>query len=125
MMETINHEKLFNDRINARLRSEEWDLGVARDVFRRRRNRHYLIGASGSLGSMAAAVLVALFLTAAPDATRYGEGVNALVNAQIQGTYNQVFAGRTAADNSTAVFAEAQFDDSTDAMIDETLEQRL
>ncbi|HNW27929.1 MAG TPA: hypothetical protein PKN50_05605 [Spirochaetota bacterium] len=124
-METINHDMLFDDRINARLRSDEWDLGVARNVIRRRRKKQYLIGASGSLGSMAAAVLVAFFLTAAPEATRYGEGVNALVNAQVQGTYDQVFAGRASAESGTAVFAEAQFDDGIDTMIDETLAERL
>ena len=124
-METINHDMLCNDRIEARLRSDEWDLGVERNVIRRRRKKQYLIGASGSLGSMAAAVLVALCLTAAPEATRYGEGVNTLVNAQVQGTYDQVFAGRTASESGNAVFAEAQFDDSTDAMIDETLAERL
>jgi hypothetical protein len=124
-VETTNHEKFFNDRIDARLRSDEWDLGVARKIIRRRRKKQYLIGASGSLGSMAAAVLVAFFITAAPEATRYGEGVNTLVNAQVQGTYSQVFPERASAESSAAVFAEAQFDDSTDTMIEETLEQRL
>ncbi len=125
MREAMNHEKLFNDRINARLNSDEWDLGVARDVFHRRRRKHYIFGVSGSLGSMAAAVLVVLFLTAAPEATKYGEGLNSLVNAQVQGTWNQVFAGIQAAESDTAVFVEAEYDESVDAMIDETLSERL
>ncbi len=124
-MEPANNEQFFNDRIDARLKSAEWDLGVARHVFRRRRKKQYIFGVSGSLGSMAAAVLVALFLTAAPESTRYGEEMNRLVNAQVDGTWKQVFAGRTAANSNTAVFTEAQFDDSIDTMIDETLEQRL
>jgi hypothetical protein len=124
-MEPVNNEKLFDDRINARLKSETWDLGVARNVFRRRRRKHYLFGISGSVGSMAAAVLLALFLTAAPEGTQYGEGMNRFVNAQVQGTWNQVFAGSQAQDSREAVFGEAEYDASVDTMIDETLSERL
>jgi hypothetical protein len=125
MMEAINNEKLFSERINARLKSEEWDLGVARDVFRRRRRKRYILGASGSVGSMAAAVLVALFLTAAPHGSKYGEGLNSFVNAQVQGTYRQVFDDKQATGSDETVFVEAEYDASVDTMIDETLSERL
>ncbi len=124
-MEAMNHEKLFNERINARLKSGEWDLGVARDVFRRRRRKHYLFGVSGSIGSMAAAVLIALFLTAAPEGTKYGEGLNSFVNAQVRGTYRQVFADKQVPVSDESVFGETEYDASVDTMIDETLSERL
>lgn len=120
-----NNEQFYDSRINARMKSAEWDLGMARNVLRRRRRKQYLLGASGSAGSVAAAVILALFLTAMPAGTRYGEGLNSFVNAQVQGTWNQVFAGANAQVKTNSVFVEAEFDQSVDTMIDETLAQRL
>jgi hypothetical protein len=124
-MEPVNNERLFNERIDARLKSAEWDLGMARTVLGRRRRKRYILGISGSVGSMAAAALVALLVTAAPEGTPYGEELHSLVNAQVQGTWNQVFADRRVVDGGRAIFEETQFDTTVDTMIDETLAQRL
>jgi len=124
-MEPVNNERLFSERIDARLKSAEWDLGVARGVLGRRRRNRYIFGFSGSIGFVAAAVLVALFLTASPEATQYGEGLHSLVNAQVRGTWNQVFADRQTVESDASIFVETQDDAGVDAMIDATLSQRL
>lgn len=124
-MEPGNNEGFFNERIDARLKSAEWDLAMARTVLGRRRKKRYILGVSGSVGSMAAAALVALLVTAAPEVTPYGEGLHSLVNAQVRGTWNQVFADRQASESDTSIFVETQDDPGVDTIIDETLAQRL
>lgn len=124
-MEPVNNERLFNERIDARLKSAEWDLGVARGVLGRRRRNRYIFGFSGSIASMAAAVILVLVMTAAPERTPNGEGLHSLVNAQVRGTWNQVFADRQVVESDASIFVETQDDAGVDAMIDATLSERL
>ena len=115
-MKAVNSEALFNAQIDARLKSDAWNREVARNVYRQRRKTRYRTGVSGLIGSLAAAALIALFLTTGiQEGSREGDELNALVNAQVEGTWNRVFADTRVPES----------DDTLDALIDDTLAERL
>jgi hypothetical protein len=125
MMETMN-EKRFDDRIAARLKSDEWDLRIAGRVLRRRRTKRLGIAAAGTASSLAlAATLVFAVLPGLWGGAKTGEELNYFVNAQVTGTWNTVFTESAMAVGTESSVTDAQYDDDMDAMIDETLEQRL
>jgi hypothetical protein len=126
MMETMAHETAFDDKVKARLNSDEWDIQIARSVLRKHRRKRYAIAAIGSIASMAvAASLIFAILPGMQGGTPEGEALNRFVNAQVEGTWKKVFTGNALPDDSETVLIEAQYDTSMDAMIDETLAQRL
>jgi len=125
-METVAHETAFDEKVEARLNSNEWDIQVARNVLRRRRRKRYTIAAVGSAASLAmAASLIFAILPGMQGGTIEGEELNRFVNAQVEGTWKKVFAGNALPDDSETVLIEARYDTSMDTMIDETLAQRL
>lgn len=124
-METL-HEKKFNEAIESRLRSGEWNRTIAGNVLRRRRRALYLRGAVGSAASMAlAASLVFGIIPAFQYGTVEGEAMNRFVNAQVDGVWDHAVAATGDNQGDEAVIVEARYDNSTDIMIDQTLEGRL
>ena len=125
MMETEAHETEFNEKVKARLDSDEWDVQVARNVLRRRQRR-YTIAVVGSAVSLAvAASLIFAILPGMQGGTLQGEELNRFVNAQVEGTWGKVFAESALAEGSEMVFVDIQSDKSMDKMIDDTLAQRI
>jgi hypothetical protein len=119
-------ETAFNERVEARLDSSEWNMQIARNVLRRRRRRTYSIAAAGSAVSLAmAASLIFAILPGIRGGTSEGAELNQFVNAQVDGTWKKVFIEGTHPDDSETVLGEAQYDMNTDTLIDETLAQRL
>lgn len=115
-MKAVNNEALFNAEIDERLKSDAWNREIARNVYGQRRKTRNRIGVIGSIGSLAAAALITLFLTTGiQEGSREGDELNAFVNAQVEGTWNRVFADTRVPES----------DDTLDAMIDDTLAERL
>ncbi len=125
MMETL-HEKLFDDRIAARLKSEEWNIGIAGAVNRRRRTRRLGFAAAGTISSLALAAMLAIaVLPGLWGGSKAGEELNYFVNAQVAGTWNTVFAGGAQVVGTDASVVDERYDEDMDAVIDEALAQRL
>jgi hypothetical protein len=127
MMENAAHETAFNEKVKARLNSDEWDIQVARNVLQRRRRKRYMIAAFGSTVSLAvAASLIFAILPGMQGGTfQGGEALNRFVNAQIEGTWEKVFAESTPAEGNETVLVDIQYDRSMDTMIDDALAQRI
>lgn len=120
------HEKEFDDRIEARLKSDEWDFGIAGTVNRRRRRKTMGIAAAGTASSLAlAAMLAVAVLPGLWGGAKAGEQLHSFVNAQVAGTWNTVFPGSVLAAGTDVSSADEQYDDDVDTIIEETLAQRL
>jgi hypothetical protein len=115
-MKNETRERAFNEQVAVRLKSSDWDLQIARNVLTRRRRRmNYIFAAASSAASLAmAASLIFAVLPGMLDGASEGARLNQFVNAQVEGTWQKVFAE-----------SETQYDTGTDALIDETLAQRL
>lgn len=125
-METEAHETVFNEKVKARLNSDEWDIQIARNVLRNHRRKRYTIAAFGSAVSLAvAASLIFAILPGMQGGTlQGGEALNRFVNAQIEGTWEKVFAESAPAEGNETVLVDTQYDRNMDTIIDETLAQR-
>jgi len=125
MMKTM-HEKLFDDRIASRLKSDEWDLGIAGAVNRRRRSRKIGFAAAGTISSLALAAMLAIaVLPGLWGGAGAGGDLNYFVNAQVAGTWNTVFTGAGQAVESDASVVDPGYEDDIDTFIDDTLAMRL
>jgi hypothetical protein len=125
MMETTAHETAFDEKVKAKLNSDEWDIQIARNVLRRRRRKRYTIAAFGSAISLAvAASLIFAILPGMQSGTLQGEALNGFVNAQVEGTWKKAFAGSALPEGSETELVDIQYDRSMDTMIDRTLAQR-
>jgi len=114
-MKYKTRETAFNEQVEARMKSSDWDMQIARNVLKKRRKRNYALAAVGSVASLAiAASLVFAILPGMLGGSSEGARLNQFVNAQVEGTWQKVFSE-----------SEAQYDASTDTLIDETLAQRL
>ncbi len=119
------NEEIMDREIEVRMRSEVWDRGVARGVFRRRRLKRYVAMASGAAASMAAAAV--LFIAILPGIRGgyvEGEALNGFVNAQVEGTWKSVFDAELQ-NGGESLVSDARYDDSLDVFIADTLELRL
>lgn len=119
------HEKKFNEDIDSRLRSGEWDRTIACNVLRKRRRTLYARGAVGSAVSMAlAASLIFGILPLFRNGTAEGEAMNSFVNAQVDGVWEHA-AVNWDQEPDDAALVDARYDAGTDVMIDQALEGRL
>ncbi len=123
-MNTNDHEAVFREEIEKRLRGTDWDGAIARSVLAMRKRRLVLGTAFTGTGIAAAALVVAL-MTGLFTAHTQTAPVNALISAQVDGTYTEVFSGSAKNVQSAAVAAQdLDSYDSVDEMIDATLAMR-
>ncbi|MBN2160989.1 MAG: hypothetical protein JW807_16480 [Spirochaetes bacterium] len=124
-METL-HDNKFNEAIEARLRSGEWDRSIAGRVLRRRRRKLYMRGAVGSAASMAlAASLIFGIIPAFRGGTVEGEAMNRFVNAQVEGVWGRTAQVSGVQESNDVLIVDARYDTSTDIMIEQALEGRF
>jgi DNA-directed RNA polymerase specialized sigma24 family protein len=126
MMKTVDHKTAFDEKVKTRLNSDEWDIRIARNVLRSRRRKRYTIAAFGSAVSLAvaASLIFAILPDMQGETLQGGEALNRFVNAQVEGTWEKVFAESAPDEGNETVFVDIQSDKSMDTMIDETLAQR-
>jgi hypothetical protein len=125
-MKQMDRDTNFNNSIESRLSSGEWDSLIARNVIRKRRRIVARNSVIGSLATLAvAASLVLAILPGITNGTRGGDELNQFVSAQVEGTWNSVFSGSPLPQGSEQALAGTQDDAGLDALIDDTLEQRL
>lgn len=124
-METLQDNK-FNEAIEARLSSGEWDRSIAGKVLRRRRRKLYVRGAVGSAASMAlAASLIFGIIPAFQGGTVEGEAMHRFVNAQVEGVWGRTAQAGAVQVSNDVLIVDARYDTSTDIMIEQALEGRF
>jgi hypothetical protein len=125
-MKTTNHEKVFDTIIEARMHSDTWDNQIAHRVIGRRKKRQYAAVSTCVASSMAAAaIIIFAILPGFRNSAQEVEGLNNLINAQIAGTRQDALAGVIINRNYDIQHVDAQYDESLDDLIDDTLVQRL
>jgi hypothetical protein len=125
-MKLMDQETNFNNSIESRLASGEWDSLIARNVIRKRRRIVARNSVIGSVASMAlAASLVLAILPGITSGNRGGDELNRFVSAQVEGTWNSVFSGSPLPQNGEQALAGTQDDAGLDTLIDDTLAQRF
>lgn len=125
MMKPADQERAFDRAIRSRLEDGAWDRGVARGVLKKRRRRIILSAAASAASLAAAASLVFTLTTFTLSGPSEGAELNSFVNAQVQGTWRNVYSrsGGTQADETLLV--DAEIDESLDAVISDALSRRL
>jgi hypothetical protein len=124
-MKTTDHERTFDAAVRSRLEDETWDLRVARGVLRKRRRRLVLSAAATAASLAAAASLVFTLTTATLNGSPEGAALNSFVNAQVRGTWQNVYTLSDSARTDEALLVDAELDESLDAVIDDALSRRL
>lgn len=125
-MITTDHNRAFDDAIRSRLEDDTWDRGIARGVLRKRRSRKVVLSAVASVASLAAAAsLVFTLTTATITGSPEGAALNSFVNAQVEGTWQNVYSRADATESGEALLVDAELDESLDAVIDDALSRRL
>jgi hypothetical protein len=124
-MNTNEHEVQFREELETRISSADWDRRIAKQVLAMRKRRLVLGAVFGGTGLAAAALIVALAAGLFTARTYPSAPMNALITAQVDGTYTEVFPGNgkkaAAAPVSTQ---DLDSYDSVDEMIDTTLAMR-
>jgi len=125
MMKTTDHNRAFDAAVRSRLEDSAWDLGIARGVLKKRR-RKVVLSAVASVASLAAtASLVFTLTTATITGSPEGAALNSFVNAQVEGTWQNVYSRADATGSGEALLVDAELDDSLDTVIDDALSRRL
>ena len=125
-MNIVDQEKAFDAIIETRLRSDDWNLTIARSLLKRRRRKKYTITAAGLAASLAAAaVILSSLMPVSKSGIADGEELNNFIQAQVDGTWGKDSAGVMRIGNKEVLLVGAQYDSSLEEMIEETLLERF
>lgn len=124
-MKTTGHERALDAAVRSRMEDSAWDLAVARGVLKKRRGKIIRSAVASAASLAAAASLVFALTTATLTGSSEGAALNSFVNAQVEGTWQDVSHREDAAGSVEPLLADAVTDESLDAVIDDALARRL
>ncbi len=125
-MAAIDHESNFDKIIDARLRSDDWNMAIARSLIERKRRKKYKLLAVGLALTFGSAVLImGRLVPQSPTLPSEGEELNNFIQAQVDGTWKRNAGGTLRIDNREIFIASSQYDTSLDEIIEEALSERF
>lgn len=120
-MKARDIESTMSAEIRRRMEDDGWNYAIAGRVLAARRKRTLLRAFAGTFSGAALATALAFFVIL-PGRVDTGRGaLYDFVSAQVNGAYEEAFAGAVKADQSVGAFAA---NDETEAFIDAVMMER-